>query len=56
MEVTFDYRYGKGESWRRLLVIITMADGKLTYRDYKEMAKGQHSGIMAFDAIEENVA
>lgn len=48
MEVTFDYRR-TGASWRRYLIIITMNNGEVTYRDFKELRAGEHSGIRAFE-------
>ena len=49
MEVTFDYRYNVDGDWRRFLIIVTMSNGALTYRDFKELQRGEHSGILAFE-------
>lgn len=51
MEVTFDYRYARNKEWRRFLIMVTMSNGELTYRDYREMAPGEHSGILAFEEM-----
>ncbi|NRA39634.1 MAG: hypothetical protein HRU15_15945 [Planctomycetes bacterium] len=50
MEVAFDYRREEATySWRRYLVVITMHDGEVTYRNFTELREGQHSGIRAFE-------
>ncbi len=48
MEVTFDYVRMSGE-WRRFLLIVTMYEGKVTNRQYRELLWGERSGVQSLD-------
>ena len=48
MEVTFDFQRVQG-NWRRLLIMISMYEGKVTYRDYRELIWGERSGIKSLE-------
>ena len=51
MEVTFDYRIDRDDQWRRILIMVTICNGDLTFRDFRELKTGEHSGILAFEEV-----